>query len=196
MLDRDVDLYSPIITPLTYEGLIDEIVGINNGQIRVDASVLGDEKDELKLPQNVAAAAGGPGQATATPKQPQRPAPGEKIFIPLNNTDPTYADIRDVSIEQLGAYLQDRARQIQTTYANFREKKDASIVEIHDFVKKIPALTREYKLLTQHINIAQIVRQTTDGREFRELWQVERGILEGESFLDQIEEMITCDADR
>lgn len=28
VLDRDVDLYSPMVTPLTYEGLIDEIIGI------------------------------------------------------------------------------------------------------------------------------------------------------------------------
>jgi hypothetical protein len=86
--------------------------------------------------------------------------------------------------------------QVKTSYSSFREKKDASIVEIHDFVKKIPNLTREYKMLTQHINIAQIVRQVTDGKDFRELWQTERGIVEGESFVDQIEELVTCDADR
>ena len=27
VLDRDIDLYSPMVTPLTYEGLIDEIIG-------------------------------------------------------------------------------------------------------------------------------------------------------------------------
>lgn len=35
LLDRNVDLLTPLATQLTYEGLIDEIYGINNGQKRV-----------------------------------------------------------------------------------------------------------------------------------------------------------------
>lgn len=31
LLDRNVDLLTPLATQLTYEGLIDEIYGINNG---------------------------------------------------------------------------------------------------------------------------------------------------------------------
>lgn len=46
--DREVDLVSPLVTPLTYEGLVDEIIGIHNGQIKVKASLLGsDEGNEL-----------------------------------------------------------------------------------------------------------------------------------------------------
>ena len=193
LMDRDVDLYSAVTSPLTYEGLIDEVVGIHNSTINVDATVLGDEKDELKLPQSVANAS--PSAAPVQERTPLR-LPGEKVDIPLDSTDSTYADIRDLSIEQLGAYLQERAVQIQKSYSNFREKKDASIVEIHDFVKKIPKLTREYKYLTQHINIAQLIRQVTDGTEFRDLWQMERGMMEGETFYDQIEDVICADSDR
>lgn len=32
LLDRNVDLLTPLATQLTYEGLIDEIYGITNGQ--------------------------------------------------------------------------------------------------------------------------------------------------------------------
>lgn len=47
-IDREVDLVSPLVTPLTYEGLVDEIIGIDNGRIKVDASLLGtDESNEL-----------------------------------------------------------------------------------------------------------------------------------------------------
>ena len=76
------------------------------------------------------------------------------------------------------------------------ENKDASISEIHGFVKKIPQLTQEYKSLNRHINIAELVKQTTDSVEFREQWQGERGMLEGESYLDQIEDIISADTDR
>lgn len=32
LLDRNIDLLTPLATQLTYEGLIDEIYGITNGQ--------------------------------------------------------------------------------------------------------------------------------------------------------------------
>ena len=45
LIDREVDLVSPLVTPLTYEGLIDELIGISNGYIKVDRSLIGDDKD-------------------------------------------------------------------------------------------------------------------------------------------------------
>lgn len=63
-------------------------------------------------------------------------------------------------------------------------------------MKKIPNLTKEYKSLNQHINIAELVKRTTDSREFREQWQAERGLLEGEPYLDQIEDLLSADTDR
>lgn len=71
----------------------------------------------------------------------------------------------------LGMILQEKAIKIRERYSNFRENKDASISEIHDFVKKIPHLTKEFKYLQRHINIAGFLKSFTDSREFREMWQ-------------------------
>lgn len=46
-LDRETDLISPLVTPLTYEGLVDDTFGIENGKIAVDSSILGTEDVEL-----------------------------------------------------------------------------------------------------------------------------------------------------
>lgn len=43
-MNREVDLVSPLLTPLTFEGLIDEVFNINSARIQVDASLLGDEE--------------------------------------------------------------------------------------------------------------------------------------------------------
>ena len=124
--------------------------------------------------------------------------PGEKVAVQLKSSlDPIFAGIRDLSIEGLGPFLRDRSIKIKQSYTKFRENKDASITEIHDFVKKIPQLTKEYKLLNQHINIAELIKGTTDSREFRQLWQMERGILEGEAYLDVLEyDLIPSDVER
>jgi len=201
VMDREVDLVSPLVTPLTYEGLVDELIGITNGCIKLDASVLGDDKDDQlvgpegsKMPQLVAtaeASGGGVPESSTTP----RSTPGE-MSLALNNSDMIFAEIRDLSIERLAKILQDKAKSIKERYDTFRDNKGASISEIHDFVKKIPQLTKDYKSLNQHINIAKLLKETTGSRDFCELWQGERGMLEGEMYIDQIEEMICADTDR
>lgn len=40
LLDRNVDLLTPLATQLTYEGLIDEIYGINNGELLAASKLL------------------------------------------------------------------------------------------------------------------------------------------------------------
>ena len=41
VIDREVDYATPLLTQLTYEGLIDEVVGIQNNQADVDSSIVG-----------------------------------------------------------------------------------------------------------------------------------------------------------
>lgn len=164
---------SPLISPLTYEGLINEILGIENGRVKLDASVIGDEKD---LPQQLQQPKASSASSAAEAPRPR--APGEKVSVILNNVDPIFAECRDLSIERLGAVLQEKAIRVKESYSSFRENKDASIVELHDFVKKIPQLTKEYKSLNMHINVAELIKRTTDSRQFRELWQNERAMLE------------------
>lgn len=83
----------------------------------VDASILEDEKDPPLGGLGGGAAA--PAAAAAAPAQ-KRP-PGEKIPVALNNTDSIYAEIRDLSIERLGGFLQEKAIRIRESYSSFRE---------------------------------------------------------------------------
>jgi Sec1 family len=73
-----------------------------------------------------------------------------------------------------------QAKEIRESYNAFRGNKDQSITEIHEFVKRIPGLTQTYKSLNQHINVAELIKQTTDGVAFRKQWQTERSVLEGQ----------------
>lgn len=46
LIDREVDLVTPLVTPLTYEGLIDELIGIKNTVIKVDKKIAGTEENK------------------------------------------------------------------------------------------------------------------------------------------------------
>jgi len=216
IIDREVDLVSPLVTPLTYEGLMDELLGIFNSAVRLDPSTMGEEfnKDTsfnfslpagMDLPGSLAGSAASITAPKASKQSADIPPPPpaassmkpkpSMVTISLTNNDSIYSDIRNLSIEKLGSYMQEKAIHIRQRYTAFKENKDASLTEIHDFVKKIPKLTRDYKSLNQHISIAALIKSKTDTREFRDQWQGERGMLEGDSFLDAIEEMLYSDVD-
>lgn len=38
LLDREVDPVTPLMTQLTYEGLVDELLGISNGTVQFDVA--------------------------------------------------------------------------------------------------------------------------------------------------------------
>ena len=167
------------MTPLTYEGLVDKFLNIINGEVTVDPALVGEDIQDMKDSKKA---------KTDTPL-----TPDGKVKVQMNNQDPIFVDINFLSIEQLGVFLQEKAIKIKESYTNFRGNKDASISEIHKFVKQIPSLTKEYKSLNHHIHIAELIKKESDKREFRDLWQMERGILEGESYIDQLEDLFTTD---
>eukprot|EP00163_Fabomonas_tropica_P032762 TRINITY_DN8359_c0_g1_i1.p1 TRINITY_DN8359_c0_g1~~TRINITY_DN8359_c0_g1_i1.p1 ORF type:complete len:600 (+),score=140.03 TRINITY_DN8359_c0_g1_i1:778-2577(+) len=53
LLDRDVDLFTPLCTQLTYEGLVDELFGISNSYVDLEPEVLGQSGvKKVKTPLN------------------------------------------------------------------------------------------------------------------------------------------------
>lgn len=74
LLDREVDMVTPLCSQLTYEGLIDEFLHINNGSVEIDASVLGLQQE------------------------------GKKTKVPLNSSDKLFKEIRDLNFEVVVQY--------------------------------------------------------------------------------------------
>ncbi|KAF4044330.1 Sec1 family [Phytophthora infestans] len=168
LMDRNVDLVTPMCSPMTYEGLLDEILGITHGFITVDAELIADDD--------------GPNSGSSN-----RPA---QVSVPLNSNDKLYAEVRDYHVERLGMNLQQQAREIRERYDEFRKNRDASISEIREFVKRIPGLKQNYQSLQQHINLAEMIKKITDSKRFRDLKDAENLVLTGETIFEQLEEVI------
>jgi len=160
---------TPLITPLTYEGLLDDVLKIESGFIKVEADVISppEDEDDGKAP-------------------PDRP---KYMHLPLNDLDTLYTEVRDQHVEKFGSFLQDQAKALKESHANFSDK-NKDLTEIHQFVKQIPIFTQNLKSLTNHIHLAELVKRTTEQSEFRQRWQTERSMVESETCYDVIEDLI------
>jgi len=182
VIDREVDFVTPLVTPLTYEGLIDEVLGIRNGFVKIDESLVAKESKEEENTETEKRE-----KEKEMPPATYTNEPEKQIPIPLNSTDSLFSILRNQNIEKIGTYLQEQAKIIRESMNNFRDNKSSkSITEIHKFVKHLPSLTKDYKSLTQHINIAELIKQTTTSTAFRERWQIERAMIEGEVSMHHI----------
>ena len=126
VIDRIVDLVSPLVTPLTYEGLLDEIMGIEAGQVQVTKAILGEEEDDDDEPAAARSRADG--------------TEGKKRYRALNSSDKLYSFLRDMNIASCAPYLQEKSREVQALYNQRPTDTGQSVQKLRDFVKKIPEL--------------------------------------------------------
>ena len=111
LVDREVDLFSCLLTPLTYEGLVDECIGIDNGRIKVDVSILGDDKDQSLQASNVVSSSSTTSQqqeviaaaiassVKSEDDENKKFLKDNKVSILLNSKDNIFQECRDLSIE-------------------------------------------------------------------------------------------------
>ena len=173
LMDRRVDWVTPMVTPLTYEGLLDDLLGIDAGFLHIPASLVNPPERESTSNDQ--------GKDDAT----------EEIALGVNGSDSLYAEVRNQHVETFGSYLQNQVIAMRQSHADFTthgKKKDLS--EIHQFVKQIPTLTQNLRSLTNHINLAELVKKNTQDVVFRERWGTERNILEGETCYDILDDLV------
>jgi len=169
LLDRTVDMITPVLTPRTYEGLLDYVYGINHCTITVADN---DGKKESGK------------QEKAKPKK-----------MCLNSSDPIFKHVRDVNFEALSSIFKQMASRIQEGYDK-RHGMD-SISEINSFMKQFKGLRQDHDLLTKHINLAdKIAAQHISLPHFQRIVRHEYALLSGnahptgESAEDFVEECI------
>eukprot|EP00026_Physarum_polycephalum_P014605 Phypoly_transcript_15142.p1 GENE.Phypoly_transcript_15142~~Phypoly_transcript_15142.p1 ORF type:complete len:119 (+),score=22.58 Phypoly_transcript_15142:263-619(+) len=109
-------MITPCCTQLTYEGLIDELLQIQNGFLEIEPEAVG---------------------APATPNTPI----SKKVKIPLNGNDKVYSEIRNMNISQVGGALNKKAKELKA-YQDSRHDA-ASMSQLRDFTKKLGSSQQE-----------------------------------------------------
>ncbi|TVY44811.1 Vacuolar protein sorting-associated protein [Lachnellula occidentalis] len=182
IIDREVDSATPLLTQLTYEGLIDEVVGIQHNQADVDSSVVG------------AAPQPAPGPSKAVGGAPA-PAQAKKRKIMLDSSDKLYHQLRDTNFAIVGSLLNKVARRLQTDYDSRHGSKTTA--ELREFVNKLPGYQAEQQSLKIHTGLAEDIMKHTRTDQFGRLLEVQQNLAAGadpSSQHEAIEELIARDA--
>ncbi|EDO44187.1 predicted protein [Nematostella vectensis] len=157
LLDRNVDLLTPLFTQLTYEGLIDELFGIHNTTAKFPHERFLQPDDKGVNPQ------------------PSGPQTDKKVV--LNSADELFSDIRDLNFSAVGVHLSRKAKQIS---AAFEEHKSAKTVgEMKQYVQRLPYMQKAKASLAMHMTIAELIKEETDKEDFRESIRIEQEFAQG-----------------
>ncbi|XP_064392951.1 vacuolar protein sorting-associated protein 33A-like isoform X2 [Halichondria panicea] len=168
LLDRSVDLLTPLSTQLTYEGLVDEIYGIKHNVARFPRHTFSEEFQQK------------PTKAGAAPLSPQLP-------ILLTSEESMFVEMRDLNFASVGHFLSKEAKKITEAY---NERHDAKTVsQLKQFVQKLPHMTAQKTSLSKHTTIAELIKHVTDDRYFLEQIYAEQQLRE-EDFSDRACEYI------
>ncbi|RIA91417.1 vacuolar protein sorting 33A [Glomus cerebriforme] len=183
ILDRSVDLITPLCTQLTYEGLIDEVFGIRTSHVEVDSTIVGPTSQKP-----VSATTTTPNTASTT-TQPSPPARKKKIA--LNSSDKLFVQLRDMNFAVVGGVLNRIARRINEDYEERHQAK--TVVQIREFINKLGGLQSEHQSLRTHTGIAEEIMAYTVTPEFNKALEVQQNLAAGIDINlqnDHIEEMI------
>ncbi|KAF4400012.1 hypothetical protein G4B88_021226 [Cannabis sativa] len=123
LLDREVDMVTPMCSQLTYEGLLDEILHINNGAVELEASIMGTQQE------------------------------GKKIKVPLNSSDKLFKEIRDLNFEVVVQILRQKATSMKQDYTEMTTTNQSvsELKDFVKKLNSLPEMTRHINL-AQHLS--------------------------------------------
>ncbi|KAJ2880274.1 Vacuolar protein-sorting-associated protein 33, partial [Coemansia asiatica] len=175
IIDRAVDLVTPLLTQLTYEGLISEVFGISNGYVTLPSSV----------PASSPAAADGPSPSTSSASASASASIGasgaqaaKRKRLALNSQDDLiFKEIRGMNFSAVGSLLSKMSRQLQDTYESRHKAK--TVQEIRMFVGKLSNLQAEHQSLKTHVTLAETIVKRTQSDDFDSLLDIEQTLVSG-----------------
>ncbi|KAJ3193080.1 hypothetical protein HK101_005437 [Irineochytrium annulatum] len=173
ILDRTVDLITPMCTQLTYEGLVDEVFGISSTFIELDAVLAA---NTMINPNPNSAPITGSG---ARPKK-----------VPLNGSDKLYAQLRDLNFAVVGGVLNQVARRIQGDIEERHQAK--TVTQIKDFIGKLSGLESERASLKLHTTLAEQITKFTLDQDFNKMLEVQQNFVAGtvlDAHIDYLDEL-------
>jgi vacuolar protein sorting-associated protein 33A len=181
VIDREVDYATPLLTQLTYEGLIDEVFGVKHNQTDVDSAIVGIAPQQAT--QSSSKTASAPTVQSKTRK------------VLLDSSDKLYEQLRDSNFAIVGPLLNKVARRLQADYDSMHSTKTTA--ELREFVNNLKGYQAEQQSVKVHSGLCEEILKHTRSTQFRSLLEVQQSLAAGadpSSQHEAIEELISRDA--
>ena len=162
LIDRRVDLITPLVTQLTYEGLLDELFSISNGTITLPAEKFSRKPQEDDPQQQ---------------QQQQQQAPTKRID--LRSTEELFSRLRDCHTNAVADILKQSAKNLQAEYEECR-REGKTIGEIGKIVKRLNYLKVAEKSQSNHVTMAELINEQSLKAEFIYGLRIEHELLQEE----------------
>ncbi|KAK1236705.1 Vacuolar protein-sorting-associated protein 33 [Marasmius sp. AFHP31] len=178
VLDRRIDMITPLLTQLTYEGLIDELLGIKNSHVELPASLITPPQPNAGAPSTSGAAAA-PAPSTPNPLRKEN-----KKKFHLTSTDTLFTEIRDLNFSHVGKKLNQVARRLDEDYKASRQAK--TIPQLRDVVGKLGGLQSEHQSLRIHTGLSELLVPMTRTDQFNKSLEIQQNLLASYNVSEQL----------
>ncbi|KAJ8765964.1 hypothetical protein K2173_020480 [Erythroxylum novogranatense] len=123
LIDREIDMVTPMCSQLTYEGLLDEFLHVSSGSVELDASIMGGQQE------------------------------GKKMKVPLNSSDKLFKEIRDLNFEVVVQVLRQKATSMKQDYTEMTTTNQtvSELKDFVKKLNSLPEMTRHINL-AQHLS--------------------------------------------
>jgi len=143
IIDREVDMVTPMMTQLSFEGAIDELFGITNSSIDLEAEIISPQSEKLS-----------------------KMRPGQKLKYPLNSNDPIYYEMRHLNCLAIGKFLSQRAREL-SAFEQSRKEITNNVGKIREFMKQMPLKQQEKNSIRIFAHVLEKIQAGHDARLHR-----------------------------
>ncbi|KAI0714937.1 Sec1-like protein [Earliella scabrosa] len=168
ILDRRVDMISPLLTQLTYEGLIDELIGVKNSHVELPVSLIS-PPNPTDASANAGAASTSAAPATSIAKEKKR-----KHHL-TTATDSLLAELQDLNFSAVGKKLNQVARRLDEDYK--LRHQATTVAQLRDFVGKLGGLQNEHQSLRLHTGLSEMLVPMTRTEEFNKSLEIQQNLL-------------------
>jgi hypothetical protein len=180
VIDRMEDPLSMLLTPMTYEGLLDALVGVNHGVVTYQ------KEEAVKMPDlrkgdsgeiaDINLSSSSSSVSSSTIASPPAATTSEKVI--LNHLDELYNEIRDVNFNILISRVlvgiaQDLAIEVRGSKASVASSGERSsnalppsgqprretFLKVKELLKKVPNLVKKKRSLAHHLQLVNQIRQ-------------------------------------
>ncbi|KAI9983750.1 hypothetical protein PInf_007821 [Phytophthora infestans] len=165
VIDRMEDPLSMLLTPMTYEGLLDALVGVNHGVVTYEK----DDDDTEEAPTDTNSS-----KAESTTQK-----------VVLNHLDALFDEIRDVNFNlvsnQLVAVAKDLATEVRGSSAGstagLPKDSQAEFQKVKALLAKAPHLVKKKRSLAHHLQLVQRIRELSTQLALRGCVETEMTIM-------------------